>query len=1123
MTKKTTPPPISADLIVNRYAHHPLFDQLKAKAEHGTWVDGLTGSAPSCVAAALFTTAPLLVIAEDADKAGYFYSDLTALLPGRLVEFFPSAYRKHIKYGHADTANEMMRAQVSADLRSGKLPLIVTYPEALAEAVIQREDLQDELMIIKQGDTIHRATLREQLFSMGFTITDYVFEPGQAAFRGSIVDIYSYHDEYPLRLDFFDDEVESIRFFDVQNQLSLQETPEGVIVPPLKTERTSDKITALTALLPTTYRLWVSDPEQTLGRMDALLRETPTVVEGEGFQNKNQMDRLLISPQEVSAIMQGHDVLMQRPSKKLFPLCRTISFSTTPQPLYHKNYDLFISGMKEYHERSYGLYLLTESSAQMKRLQEILSGADSAYLNPAHLPITLHEGFEDSTLRCVFLADHMLFDRYHKYRLRNSSVRNAALAVSLEELTRFHIGDYIVHTTYGIAQFGGLGYTQIGENRCEIVKLIFRDGDVVAVGLHSLHKLAKYRGKSDQPPVLSKLGSSAWSRIKEHAKKKIKDIARDLIALYAARKEKEGFAFSPDSYLQHELEASFMYEDTPDQVTATEAIKKDMESKRPMDRLVCGDVGFGKTEVAIRAAFKAVADSKQVAVLVPTTILAYQHYRTFTERLEAFPCTVAYLSRARSAKDAKAIREGVAAGRIDIVIGTQKILAKDFKFKDLGLLIIDEEQKFGVTAKEKLRTMQVNVDTLTLSATPIPRTLQFSLMGARDLSNITTPPKNRLAVRTRVIRFSPPEIKEAIEYELSRNGQVYIVHNRIHNIFDLAKTIEKLVPGARIAVGHGRMNPAELEKLLLDFSRYEYDVLVATSIIENGIDVPNANTIMVNNAQDYGLSDLHQIRGRVGRSNKKAFCYLITPPLETLPGDARRRIQAIESAQDLGSGMRIAMQDLDIRGAGNIFGAEQSGFIADLGFETYKSVFEEAVREVKLEEYPQLFEEDARQGTLTPVSECVVETDIDLSFPPDYVPQDGERIALYRRIDSLKSEADREAFTAELTDRFGAPIPNQVQELLLVPQVRRMGLLFGIEKITIRQGRLTFFLPQDKESPFYESKQFDALIAYVSTHPQEALFKETGKGNRLVLFPGVTKISLVRDLLNRITAASHRT
>jgi transcription-repair coupling factor (superfamily II helicase) len=778
----------------------------------------------------------------------------------------------------------------------------------------------------------------------------------------------------------------------------------------------------------------------------------------------------------------------------------TLRFDTSPQPLYQKNFDLVSESFRQFMVDGYAIYLLTDSPKQAERIRDIFKDRGDRILFTATRH-TLHSGYVDRQLKVCLFTDHQLFGRYHKYNLKSDKARSGKITLSLKELNQFSTGDYIVHIDHGIGQFGGLVRTDVSGRLQEAVKLIYKNNDIIFVSIHSLHKLSKYKGKDGEPPALSKLGSGAWEKMKDRTKKKVKDIARDLIRLYSQRKNEKGFAFSPDSFLQDELEASFIYEDTPDQLKATTEVKADMENERPMDRLICGDVGFGKTEVAIRAAFKAAVDNKQTAVLVPTTVLAFQHYRTFSDRLKDFPCTIDYISRARSAGEVRKILERLRTGEINILIGTHRIVSKDVKFKDLGLLVIDEEQKFGVSVKEKLRQLKTNVDTLTMTATPIPRTLQFSLMGARDLSNLHTPPPNRYPIQTEIIRFNSDLIREAIEFEVSRNGQVFFINNRIQNIHEIEAMIRREIPDIRVAVGHGQMDPEKLEKIILDFINYEYDVLISTTIVENGMDVPNANTMIINNAHQFGLSELHQLRGRVGRSNRKAFCYLLSPPLTTLTPESRRRLQAIENFAELGSGIHIAMQDLDIRGAGNMLGAEQSGFIADIGYETYQRILEEAVSELKADEFADLFvaqNEHPETSEREYVRETFIESDLEILFPPTYIPNDSERVSIYRELDSIEDDNRLDGFIARLTDRFGA-IPEQGVELIRVVKLRRMGKRLGFEKIILKQNTMYLHFVKDSESPYYRSSAFGKLLAYIQKHPKNCTLRDqSGKRSLLV-------------------------
>ena len=893
-----------------------------------------------------------ICLLNDMEEAGYFYNDLKQLTNSDSVYFFPSAYRRDIKYGHIDPANEILRTEVLSILQNEHPKfIIVSYPEAIAEKVARQEILKENTLPLKVGDTADIINISNALDKNGFEAVDYVYEPGQYALRGSILDVFSFSYEYPYRIDFFGDEIETIRTFDVETQLSKDKLDSIQIVSEVSKKNASGG--CLLGSLPNDTLLAVHDLNWCRERIGAIWEEEPVVADEESFANADLMHAKLVPWDEFM-----HDALNLR--RIQFGLHTageanaTLNFQTEAQPIFHKNFDMVSLSFHKYLDEGYTIYILSDVEKQAARIRAIFEDRkdDIPFIAVNR---TIHAGFADSQLKICCFTDHQLFDRFHKYSLKSDKARSGKITLSLKELNQFTPGDYIVHIDHGIGQFGGLVRMEVNGKMQEVVKLIYQNHDAIFVSIHSLHKLSKYKGKDGEPPKLSKLGTGAWEKMKDRTKKKVKDIARDLILLYAKRKQEKGFAYSPDSFLQQELEASFIYEDTPDQMKATAEVKSDMESARPMDRLICGDVGFGKTEVAIRAAFKAVTDDKQVAVLVPTTVLAFQHYQTFKERLKEFPCKIDYISRARTSTQIKQILKEVKEGEVNILIGTHRIVSKDVAFKDLGLLIIDEEQKFGVSVKEKLRQLKSNVDTLTMTATPIPRTLQFSLMGARDLSSITTPPPNRYPVQTDVERFNPEIIREAINFEMSRNGQVFFINNRIQNIYEIEALVKREVPDARICVAHGQMEPGELEKKILDFVNYEYDVLIATSIIESGIDVPNANTIIINNAQQFGLSDLHQLRGRVGRSNRKAFCYLLSPPLSSLTQEARRRLQAIESFSELGSGIHIAMQDLDIRGAGNMLGAEQSGFIADLGYEAYQKILEEAVDELKSDEFADLY------------------------------------------------------------------------------------------------------------------------------------------------------------------------
>lgn len=1124
--------------ILERYAGHSLLKALAAQiSDARIRTVQLAGSCASSLPV-LFSSMvhhyadtaahPYLFILNDAEEAGYFYHDLTQILGDSFVYYFPSSFRRAIKFAQKDAANEILRTEVLSRFQASAAPLfVVTYPEALAEKVVSRRQLASRTLTVRTADRLEITSLRQTLLEFGFTHVDYVYEPGQFAIRGSIVDIFSFSSEYPFRIDFFGNEVDSIRSFDVQTQLSRQKLDQIAIVPELQSGTGSDNM-PFTDFLPEDTILVMKDL--------AFICDSIEKAYHDGFAQQAVLERQAESEmdeQEIYLQMKRECQLIERDVfvKGITQFRRiecssapsttpqaTVRFEMAPQPVFHKNFELVQQTLSDFKAKGYGLYILADSEKQTERLQTIFDEQHSCL---TFVPIhhTLHEGYTDHTLKTCFFTDHQIFDRYHKYNLKSDKARSGKVALSLKEIQQFQIGDYVIHVDHGVGRFGGLIQIPNGAHMQEVIKIIYQNDDVVFVSIHALHKVSKYKGKEGEAPRLNKLGTGAWERLKEKTKSKIKDIARDLIRLYSLRREEKGFAFSPDSFLQHELEASFLYEDTPDQLKATQDVKADMEKDKPMDRLVCGDVGFGKTEVAIRAAFKACTDNKQVAVMVPTTVLAYQHYQTFCKRLKDMPVRIDYLTRARSATQTRAVLKDLAEGKINIIIGTHKLIGKTVKFHDLGLLIIDEEQKFGVSTKEKLRQLKVNVDTLTLTATPIPRTLQFSLMGARDLSVIQTPPPNRYPIQTEVHTFSADVICEAINFEMSRNGQVFLVNNRIASLYDLESLIRKHIPDVRICVAHGRMAPEELEKIILDFANYDYDVLLSTTIIESGIDIPNANTIIINGAQNFGLSDLHQMRGRVGRGNKKAFCYLLAPPLSSLTQEARRRLQAIENFSDLGSGIHIAMQDLDIRGAGNLLGAEQSGFIADLGYETYQKILAEAVKELKNEEFNDLYEEELAQGKElsgeTFVEECALESDLQLSFSESYVPSSSERMLLYRELDGLEKDEDIERFKTRMLDRFG-PIPPEGEELIEVVRLRRIGKQLGAEKIYLKGGNLTLFFVSNPESAYYRSKPFGQCLQYATLYAHRCRLREI-KEKRSLVIEGVPSVAEGVTLLQHIS------
>ena len=1194
------------------YAMHPkvraLAKTLGEKSSKTILLEGLVGSAAPMAFAALGQRREergerrensfFLVILNDAEEAGYFYHDLVQMLGDKQVLFFPSSYRRAVKYAQRDAANEILRTEVLtyfsrneergtrkenavlaeeshqektiADIsrssffaeQSGRAErlvprsslYVVTYPEALAEMVVDQRVLCERTLTLTTGQLISVADIETTLHDFGFREVDYVYEPGQYALRGSILDVYSYNSEYPFRIDFFGDEIDSVRTFEVDDQLSRDRRDQVEIVPELAAS-SGQKVSLLT-FLPDDAVLVAKDLSFVRDVIDRTydegfskqaiqerLEEATEMEQAEIEQQLRRESQLMTGAQFMADAERFRRVLLSRNEERgtRKENSSRIIFTTKAQPLFHKNFELLMPALEDYVLKGYKLYILADSTKQIERLRDIL--AEKSDLSFEGVDRTLHAGFVDDDAKLCLFTDHQIFDRFHKYNLKSDKARSGKMALTLKEIQQFEVGDFVVHVDHGVGRFGGLVRMPInrGERReeggeCyqEMIKITYQHGDAIYVSIHSLYKVSKYKSQDGgEAPRLSTLGTGQWERLKERTKKHIKDIARDLIKLYAARRREKGFAFSHDTYLQQELEASFLYEDTPDQLKATQDVKADMEQAKPMDRLVCGDVGFGKTEVAVRAAFKAACDGKQVAVMVPTTVLAYQHYRTFSSRLKDMPVRVDYLTRARTAKQTTALLKDLADGKIDILIGTHKLIGKTVKFKDLGLLIIDEEQKFGVSTKEKLRQMRTNVDTLTMSATPIPRTLQFSLVGARDLSVIQTPPPNRYPIQTEIHTFGAEIISDAINFELSRNGQVYFVNNRINQLREIADMIHKYVPDARVAIGHGQMKPEELEQIILDFSNHDYDVLLSTTIVENGIDIPNANTIIINGAHNFGLSDLHQMRGRVGRGNRKAFCYLLAPPLAALPQDSRRRLEALENFSDLGSGINIAMQDLDIRGAGNLLGAEQSGFISDLGYETYQKILNEAMAELRNEDRLEMKNEryDYSKGEkpeakgnhishlssftshIDFVADCSLESDLEMYFPDQYVPSDSERMLLYRELDNVRDDRELEAYRQRLVDRFG-PVPPCGEELIRVVPLRRLGKQLGCEKILLKQGRMFLYFVSQSDSPYYQSDVFGRVIDYATKNLRRCNLREQNGKRSMV----VTDIPTVAEAVAVLTA-----
>lgn len=1100
-------------------------------------LNGLVASAPALFFAAFAERCPypILFILDDADTAGYFHNDLKAL--GIESFLLPSSYRRAVKYGQRDAGSEILRtetmAALSAEKTEGKPLYIVTEPSALAERVVSKERLNDQTIRLETGQEVEVVALEKQLRALGFQEVDYVYEPGQFAVRGSILDVYSYSSEYPFRIDFFGDEIDTLRTFEVETQLSLQKRKQVEIVPELA-QADHEQLTSFLHLLPEETLIVTKDLHYVGDRIGKIFDEGfSKSAQTEQMEGKSEVEQEAIRQQmlaETKLIGRGKfltDALGFRRIETATSPTHTaeavITCETTPQPLFHKNFDPLLQTLRDDAAGGKRVFILADSQKQNDRLREIFASkvSESGGAPVAFTPVdrTLHEGFNDETLGMALYTDHQIFDRFHKYTLRSDKAKQGKMALTMKELREMEPGDFVVHVDFGIGKFAGLVRVPAGESYQEMIRLVYQHGDIADVSIHSLYKISKYRrAESGEAPRLSILGSGAWNKLKEKTKKRIKDIARDLIKLYAQRRHERGFAFSADNYMQHELEASFLYEDTPDQLKSTQQVKHDMESPRPMDRLVCGDVGFGKTEVAIRAAFKAACDNKQVAVLVPTTVLAFQHFKTFSKRLQGMPVRVDYLSRARTTKQTRQVTEDLAAGKIDILVGTHKLIGKSVKWKDLGLLIIDEEQKFGVATKEKLRQLKTNVDTLTLSATPIPRTLQFSLMGARDMSIMRTPPPNRYPIQTEIATFSSEVIADAINFEMSRGGQVFFVNDRIAGLAPIAEMIHKYVPDCRVGIGHGQMSPEELEKIVMGFMNYDYDVLLSTTIVENGIDISNANTIIINDAHRFGLSDLHQMRGRVGRSNRKAFCYLLAPPLANLTADARRRLEALETFSELGSGFSIAMQDLDIRGAGNLLGAEQSGFMEDLGYETYQKILTQAVTELKNDEFQDLYAEQIAQGEAISgddfVDDCAVESDLEMYFPDNYVPGSSERMLLYRELDNIERDEELEAYRQRLIDRFG-PVPRQGEELMLVVPLRRVGRRLGCEKIILRQGRMQMQFVSNTQSAFYQSAAFGRVINYIGYHPRRCNLKEKN-GKRSMVVSQVASVKEAVEILKDI-------
>ena len=1090
-------------------------DMLNAVEKHRISLSGMLASSAAIAVSALSRSVSKiqLVVLNDKESAIYFCNDIENLLGEtdenfrrKHVLFYPTSYKRPYEPENTDNSNVLMRTEVLKRLSTrGKETIIVTYPEALTEKVVNRKYLEKSTLKLKRGETVDLDFIYDLLDEYGFVRTDYVVEPGQVALRGGIIDVFSFTNDIPYRLEFSGDEVESLRTFDPVSQRSVDRLDHITIVPNVQDRALVETRETFLEFLPSNTILWLQDTGFTADRIDAEFEKARKAFDSlPGMIQHLEPAELFIDRDTFLRQLTGFS-LVEFGRHTFFEHQFEVGFQILPQPSFNKNFDLFLAELHQNTSAGIKNILLADSPKQVERIYSILDDlvknhASDEELDFVCINLSLHEGFVCKDLGIACYTDHQLFDRYHKFRLKESF--NGKQALTLKEMYDLKPGDYVTHIDHGVGRFDGLEKINNNGKWQEAIRIIYQNDDLLYISIHALHRISKYSGKEGHVPSMDRLGSNAWNKLKAKTKARVKDIARDLIKLYAERRATKGFAFTPDTYLQHELEASFIYEDTPDQVKSTLDVKRDMEADHPMDRLICGDVGFGKTEIAIRAAFKAVADSKQVAILVPTTVLAVQHFKTFSERLKTLPCRVDYINRFKSTQQQNATLKDLEEGKIDILIGTHRLLSADVKFKDLGLMIIDEEQKFGVAAKEKLKKLRVNIDTLILTATPIPRTLQFSMMGARDMSIISTPPPNRYPVHTEVHVFHEEIIRDAVKYELERGGQVFFVNNRIQNLMDLAAIIKKLVPGARVGVGHGQMEGHQLEKVMLGFVEGEYDILVSTTIVESGLDIPNANTILINDAQNYGLSDLHQLRGRVGRSNRKAFCYLLAPPMSVLSDEARKRLRAIEEFADIGSGFNIAMRDLDIRGAGNILGAEQSGFITEIGFEMYQKILDEALHELKLAEYSDLYNEESDTQF---VKECQIETDLEILIPDDYISNITERLSLYKELDNIETEEALLAFQDQLIDRFG-PVPAETQELLNAIRLRRLAKTIGFEKLILRNQVMTGHFVSNEASPYYQSEIFTAVLKYVQSHSNTCRMKE-GSGRLSITFQKVNSVS----------------
>ncbi|MRX39099.1 transcription-repair coupling factor [Flavobacterium sp. LC2016-23] len=1101
---------MSKNALYTTYDNLPKAQQIASNLLEGNQIKmhlgGLLGSAVSFLIRSVFkkTELPFLIVLDNKEEAAYYLNDLEQMIGEQDVLFYPASFRRPYQVDETDNANVLLRAEVLNRINSRKKPaIIVTYPEALFEKVVTRQQLDKNTLKVALNDKISIDFINEVLFEYEFKRVDFITEPGEFSVRGGIVDVFSFSNDHPYRIEFFGNEVDSIRSFDVETQLSVETHKKITIIPNVENKIFQENRESFLDYISEKTVLFIQNTDGLFSQLDKQFARAE-----EAF-DKLSKDIKHASPEQLflnqaSFIKRALDFsVVELASKPIFKTTKKFEFHIQPQPSFNKQFDLLLNNLSENHFNGYKNYLFCSNETQAKRFHDIFESLDEANSENIRkqyhtIVLPLYQGFIDEENQITAYTDHQIFERYHKFNIKNGYSKKQN--ITLKELTALSVGDYVTHIDHGIGKFGGLQKIQVEGKTQEAIKLVYADNDIVYVSIHSLHKISKYNGKDGTPPKIYKLGSNAWKILKQKTKARVKHIAFNLIQLYAKRRLEKGFQFAPDSYLQNELESSFIYEDTPDQTKSTQEVKADMESDRPMDRLVCGDVGFGKTEVAIRAAFKAVDNSKQVAVLVPTTILAYQHYRTFTERLKDMPVSIGYLNRFRTAKQKAQTLKDLAEGKLDIVIGTHQLVNKNVVFKDLGLLIVDEEQKFGVNVKDKLKTIAANVDTLTLTATPIPRTLQFSLMAARDLSVITTPPPNRYPIETNVVGFSEEVIRDAISYEIQRNGQVFFINNRIENIKEVAGMIQRLVPNARVGIGHGQMEGAKLEELMLGFMNGDFDVLVATTIIESGLDVPNANTIFINNANNFGLSDLHQMRGRVGRSNKKAFCYFICPPYSSMTEDARKRIQALEQFSELGSGFNIAMKDLEIRGAGDLLGGEQSGFINEIGFDTYQKIMNEAIEELKENEFKDLYPEENDIETKEYVKDLQIDTDFELLFSDEYINNVTERLSLYNELGSVKNEAELVIFQNKLIDRFG-PMPPRANALMNSIRIKWIATNVGIEKLVMKKGKMIGYFVSDQQSDYYQSSKFRKVLQFVQKHSNLCTMKEkqTPNGLRLLL------------------------